>query len=113
MTELRTWSHDRPGKIEVAAAVGVVAGVATLATWLIAQTIPLGWDESVYASQSRSLTTDVATSTWRIYRAPGLPIVGLLGGAFGFADANLRAVAVVLNLVSLAMAWAFARVLGG
>jgi hypothetical protein len=113
MTELRTWSHGRPRTIEVAAAVGVLAAGAILATWLIAQTIPLGWDESVYASQSRSLTTDVGTSTWRIYRAPGLPIVGLLGGAFGFADANLRAVAVALNLVSLTMAWAFARVLGG
>ena len=87
--------------------------VAIGAVWLIGQAIPLGWDESVYASKSRSLLTDIPSSTWAIYRAPGLPVVGLLGGAFGFTDANLRAVAVVLNLGALAMAWAFARVLWG
>ena len=87
--------------------------VAIGAAWLIGQAIPLGWDESVYASKSRSLLTDTPSSTWAIYRAPGLPIVGLLGGAIGFTDANLRAVALVLNLGALTMAWAFARMLWG
>ena len=92
---------------------GILVVVAIGAVWLIGQAIPLGWDESVYASKSRSLLTDIPSSTWAIYRAPGLPVVGLLGGAFGFTDANLRAVAVVLNLGALAMAWAFARMLWG
>ncbi len=93
--------------------VGVLAVVAFAAAWLIGQAIPLGWDESVYASKSRSLLTDTPSSTWAIYRAPGLPVIGLLGGALGFTDANLRAVAVVLNLGALTMAWALARTLWG
>ena len=103
----------RARAFEVAAVVGVLAVVAFAAAWLIGQAIPLGWDESVYASKSRSLLTDATSSTWAIYRAPGLPVVGLLGGAFGFTDANLRAVAVVLNLGALTMAWALARTLWG
>lgn len=93
--------------------VGILVAVAAAAAWLIGQAIPLGWDESVYASRSRSLVTDVPSSTWAIYRAPGLPIVGLLGGAFGFTDASLRAVGLVLSLGALTMAWAFARILWG
>ena len=95
------------------AIVGILVVVAIAAAWQIAQEIPLGWDEAVYASRSRSLVNDLATSTWRIHRAPGLPIVGLLGGVFGFTDANLRAVVVLLNLGSLTMAWVFARALWG
>ena len=99
--------------IEVAAVAGILIVAAIGAVWLIGQAIPLGWDESVYASKSRSLLTDFPSSTWAIYRAPGLPVVGLLGGAFGFVDANLRAVTVVLNIGALAMAWALARMLWG
>jgi len=103
-----------PGRtIEVAAVIGVLVVVAIGAVWLLGQAIPLGWDESVYASKSRSLFTDSPSSTWAIYRAPGLPVVGLLGGALGFTDANLRAVAAVLNLGALTMAWALARTLWG
>ncbi len=99
--------------IEIAAVGGILVVVAIGAVWLIGQAIPLGWDESVYAAKSRSLLTDIPSTTWAIYRAPGLPVVGLLGGAFGFTDANVRAVALVLNLGALAMAWAFARMLWG
>ena len=99
--------------IELAAVAGVLVLVAIAAGWLIGQAIPLGWDEAVYASKSRSLLTDAPSSTWAIYRAPGLPIVGLLGGALGFTDANLRAVALVMSLVTLVLAWAFARILWG
>ena len=113
MTDLRAWSLRRGGVLEIAALMGTLAVVAIAAGWLIGQAIPLGWDEAVYASKSRSLLTDTPSSTWAIYRAPGLPIVGLLGGAFGFTDANLRAVALVMNLGSLALAWSFARILWG
>ena len=57
--------------------------------------------------------TDIPSTTWAIYRAPGLPVVGLLGGAFGFVDANLRAAALLLNLGALTMAWALTRLLWG
>ena len=100
-------------QIEVAALLGILVLVAIAASWLIGQAGPLGWDEAVYASKSRSLLTDTPSSTWAIYRAPGLPIVGLLGGALGFTEANLRAVALAMNLMTLAIAWAFARILWG
>ena len=112
-TEMQAWSIRRRTTIELAAVVGILVVVAIAAGWLIGQAIPLGWDEAVYASKSRSLLTDAPSSTWAIYRAPGLPVVGLLGGAFGFTDANLRAVALVMSLGALAMAWAFARILWG
>ena len=112
-TDLRAWSVRRGRTIEIAAIVGVLVAAAIAALWLLGQAIPLGWDESVYASRSRSLLTDIPSSTWAIYRAPGLPVVGLLGGAFGFTDANLRAVTVVINLGALTMAWAFARIVWG
>jgi 4-amino-4-deoxy-L-arabinose transferase-like glycosyltransferase len=112
-TDPRGWSIRRGRSIEIAAVVGILVVVAIAAVWLIGQAIPLGWDESVYASKSRSLVTDIPSSTWAIYRAPGLPVVGLLGGAFGFTDANLRAVALLFNLGALAMAWALARMLWG
>ena len=104
---------NRGRTIEVAAVIGILVVVAIGAVWLIGQAIPLGWDESVYASKARSLLTDSPSSTWAIYRAPGLPVVGLLGGVFGFSDASLRAVALLLNLGALTMAWAFARMLWG
>jgi hypothetical protein len=113
MTELRAWSIRRGGTIELVALVGILVVVTIAAAWLIGQAIPLGWDEAVYASKSRSLVTDIPSSTWAIYRAPGLPVVGLLGGALGFTDANLRVVALVINLGTLAKAWAFARILWG
>jgi Dolichyl-phosphate-mannose-protein mannosyltransferase len=112
-TNLRAESLPRGRAIEIAAVVGILIVVAVAAAWLIGQAIPLGWDEAVYASKSRSLLTDTPSSTWAIYRAPGLPIAGLLGGALGFTDANLRAVALVMNLATLVLAWALARILWG
>ena len=97
----------------MAAVAGILVVVAIATVWLIGQSVPLGWDESVYASKSRSLVTDIPSTTWAIYRAPGLPVVGLLGGAFGFVDANLRAAALLLNLGALTMAWALTRLLWG
>ena len=67
--------------IELAAVVGILVLVAIAAGLVDRGAVPLGWDEAVYASRSRSLVTDPPSSTWAIYRAPGLPIVGLLGGA--------------------------------
>ena len=113
MTELRAWFYRRSRPLEQAAVVGILGVVAIAAAWLIGQAMPLGWDEAVYASRSRSLLTDTPSSTWAIYRAPGLPVIGLIGGSFGFTDANLRAVALVMSLGALAMAWAFARLLWG
>jgi hypothetical protein len=113
MTELWAWSLGRRRAIEVAALAGILVLVGVAAGWLIGQAIPLGWDEAVYASKSRSLLTDTPSSTWAIYRAPGLPVIALIGGTLGFTDANLRAVASVMSLGALAMAWAFARNLWG
>jgi 4-amino-4-deoxy-L-arabinose transferase-like glycosyltransferase len=113
MTELRVLSIRRGRAIEMAALVTVLVVVAIAAAWLTGRAVPLGWDEAVYASKSRSLLTDAPSSTWAIYRAPGLPVVGLIGGALGFTDANLRAVALAICLGTLAMAWAFARILWG
>ena len=109
----RARSVRRANTIETTALVGILLVVAIAAGWLIGQAIPLGWDEAVYASKSRSLLTDTPSSTWAIYRAPGLPVIGLIGGTLGFTDANLRAVAVVMSLGTLAMAWAFVRQLWG
>lgn len=53
MTDLWAWSIRRGRTIEIAAIVGILVLVAVAAGWLIGQAIPLGWDESVYASQSR------------------------------------------------------------
>ncbi len=113
IAEPRAWFDRQRGQIEVVALGAILVAVAIAAAWLIGQATPLGWDEAVYASRSRSLLTDAPSSTWAIYRAPGLPVVGLIGGAFGFTDANLRAVALAMSLGSLAMAWAFARTLWG
>lgn len=113
ITEPRAWFDRNRGQVEVAALVGILLAVAGAAAWLIGQAIPLGWDEAVYASRSRSLLTDTPSSTWAIYRAPGLPVVGWIGGALGFPDASLRAVALVMSVGTLALAWAFARLLWG
>lgn len=108
-----SWSAHRRKTVEVAIVVGALAVVALAATSVMTDGIPLGWDESVYASKSRSLVTDIPASLWGIYRPPGLPLIGLLGGAFGFADANLRAVTLVLGLMTLTAAWALTRVVWG
>ena len=113
MTDLREGSLHPRKAIEMAAVIAILVAVAIGAVWLIGQAIPLGWDESVYASKARSLLTDTPSSTWAIYRAPGLPVVGLSGGVFGFTDGNLRGVAVLLSLGALTMAWALARMLWG
>jgi 4-amino-4-deoxy-L-arabinose transferase-like glycosyltransferase len=113
IAEPTAWFDRHRGQIEVAALAGILVAVAIAAAWLIGQAMPLGWDEAVYASKSRSLLTDTPSSTWAIYRAPGLPVIGLIGGALGFTDASLRAVALVMSLGTLAMAWAFARTLWG
>ena len=113
ISDLREGSLHPRKAIEMAAVIAILVVVTSGAVWLIGQAIPLGWDESVYASKSRSLLTDSPSSTWAIYRAPGLPVVGLLGGAFGFVDANLRGVAVLLSLGALTLAWALARMLWG
>ncbi|MEP6638093.1 MAG: glycosyltransferase family 39 protein [Chloroflexota bacterium] len=73
----------------------------------------LTWDESVYASQARSLVTDVPSAGFEIYRPPGLPLIGLLTAPFGFGDASLRLTAVGLGLLSLLLLWALARSIYG
>jgi len=109
----RSWSLRRTTTIELAAIGGILLLVAVAGVSLIGRGIPLGWDESVYASRSRSLVTDIPASVWKVYRPPGLPIIGLLGGVFGFTDANLRAVSLVMSLLTLAGAWALTRILWG
>ena len=82
-TNLQAGSLRRGRAIEIAAVVGILIVVAVAAAWLIGQAIPLGWDEAVYASKSRSLLTDTQSSTCPLHRAPGLPIVGLWVGRSG------------------------------
>jgi Dolichyl-phosphate-mannose-protein mannosyltransferase len=106
-------SAGRRNAVEAAIVVAILIAVGLGAASVIAHGSPMGWDESVYASKSRSLLTDIPASLWAIYRPPGLPVIGLLGGAFGFVDANLRAVTLVLGLLTLAGAWALARALWG
>jgi 4-amino-4-deoxy-L-arabinose transferase-like glycosyltransferase len=113
MTVARSWPLRHAGRIELAAVAVTLGLVAIAGATLIAHGISLGWDESVYASRSRSLVTDIPASVWKVYRPPGLPIIGLLGGVFGFTDANLRAVSLVLSVLTLATAWALTRMLWG
>jgi hypothetical protein len=113
MIDPRSWTPRRAAAIEVALVGGLLIVAAFAGASLIGHGIPLGWDESVYASRSRSLVTDIPASVWKIYRPPALPIIGLLGGTFGFTDANLRAVSLVMSLLTGAGAWALTRVLWG
>ena len=85
----------------------VVVGLAIALT--ILRSSPLGWDEAVYASKARSLVTDTPASWFRIYRPPGLPILGLAAAPVGFAEAGLRGVTLALGLASLLMVFALAR----
>ncbi len=113
MTDIMSWSTRRLGATEGAVVLGILALVGIAATSVILYGIPLGWDEALYASKSRSLVTDIPASIWRIYRPPGLPLIGLLGGPFGFSDASLRAVTLILGLLTLMTVWAFTRILWG
>ena len=73
----------------------------------------LTWDEAVYASQARSLVSDVPSAYWGNYRPPGLPVLGTVAVAGGFSDLALRSVSLVLNLATLAMAYLLARQMWG
>jgi 4-amino-4-deoxy-L-arabinose transferase-like glycosyltransferase len=99
--------------VEAVVVTGIVAAVMLAATIVIFGDVPLGWDEAVYASRSRSLVTDIAASHWQVYRPPGLPALGLLGGTLGFADQSLRAVTLVLGVATLVTIWWLARALWG
>ena len=113
MVDSRSLTPGRAATIEIAVVGGLLIVAALAGATLIGHGIPLGWDESVYASRSRSLVTDIPASVWKIYRPPALPIIGLLGGAFGFTDANFRAVSLVMSLLTVASAWALTRILWG
>ena len=113
MTDPRSLTPRRAAFIEAALVGGLLIVAALAGASLIGHGIPLGWDESVYASRSRSLVTDIPASVWKIYRPPALPVIGLLGGAFGFTDANLRAVSLLMSLLTVGGAWALTRVLWG
>lgn len=113
MIDRRRSSLRRARAIEPVVIGGILLLVMISGAYVITRGIPFGWDESVYASRSRSLVTDIPAAVWKIYRPPGLPVVGLLGGAFGFTDTSLRAVALVMSVLTLAGAWALARMLWG
>ena len=113
MTDPWFWSPRRATTVEIAVVGAILAAVAVAGASLIAAGIPLGWDESVYASRSRSLVTEIPAAVWKDYRPPGLPVLGLLGGALGFTDASLRALSVAMSLATLGGAWALARMLWG
>ena len=85
-------------------------GLAMLRVALV--NAPLGYDESVYASETRSFVTGVPT-LWAIYRPPGLPLVGLTALPLGLSDASLRIAAAACGLLALGLVWGLARLLWG
>jgi hypothetical protein len=103
----------RPRRTEsiVIAAILIVAAAGAFV--VAARTGQLTWDEVVYASQARSLVSDVPSVYWAPYRPPGLPLLGTLAAVGGFSDISLRAITLVLGFLALAITWAVARQLWG
>ena len=99
--------------VERAIVVIVLACVGLVMTVAVLHSGDLGWDEAVYATKARSFVTDVPLSLFQVYRPPGLPIVGILTAPFGVSELSLRALALILGLSSLLIAWALARSLFG
>jgi hypothetical protein len=71
-----------------------------------------GYDESVYASETRSFVTGTP-AFWHIFRPPGLPIAGLAAVPFGLSDVSLRVVAATGALLLFGLAWSLARLMWG
>jgi hypothetical protein len=99
-------------RAEAFVAVGLllIAGVVGSTHVLTARA--LSYDEALYASQARSLVTDLPAA-WPVHRPPGLPVVGVLAAPAGFSDVSMRVLTLVLGLVNLALVWALARTMWG
>jgi 4-amino-4-deoxy-L-arabinose transferase-like glycosyltransferase len=87
----------------------ILALTAIVAAILVVRAGQLGWDEAVYASQARSLVTDVPSAWWFPYRPPGLAILGTVASPAGFTEVGLRAVTAILGLLSVGLVWVTAR----
>jgi 4-amino-4-deoxy-L-arabinose transferase-like glycosyltransferase len=99
--------------VDVLFAIGVLVVAFAAAAWVISLGRQLTWDEAVYATKARSLTSAIPASFWRIYRPPGLPYLALAAAPFGYSDMTVRLVSASAGVLSVAAAWALARTLWG
>jgi hypothetical protein len=97
----------REYRATAAALLGVGLALTT-GTWAWFQQVEpyLGHDESVYAAQARSWLTGQPATGWEVYRPVGLPALarvalGAVGAGSGVATATVRAVGLVLALLTL------------
>jgi hypothetical protein len=94
----------------VASVVAVFAGAVSLG---IAQRIPFGWDESVYALISRHWLFGTPASGWGPYRPPGLSVLAVIPNLFTSNEAAFRAIGLVFGCLTVLAVWLVARRLGG
>ena len=110
MTTRRGAIPRLPGGVGLELIVVAVTFACIVATGaiLILRTGQLTMDETVYASQARSLVGDVPFN-WPIYRPPGLAVLGTVAAVAGFSEVSLRAISLLLSIVTVAMVWLVAR----
>jgi 4-amino-4-deoxy-L-arabinose transferase-like glycosyltransferase len=105
-------SHRFAGVLELLGVAAILVGIGLIAAYVILRGAELGYDESVYASRTRTFVTGIPTA-WGIFRPPGLPIVGLGALPFGLTDASLRLLTAAFGLALLGLAWGLARRMWG
>jgi hypothetical protein len=98
---------------EAGVIVGLLAIIAAAGSVRIFGRTALGWDEAVYASKARSLVSDIPAAHWAEYRPPVMPLLGVLAAPWDFSEHSLRAITLVLGLVTLVLVWALARQVWG
>ncbi|HEX9889174.1 MAG TPA: hypothetical protein VGA69_06825, partial [Nitriliruptorales bacterium] len=60
-----------------AALVLVLVVFAAIVAWLIAQDMPVEWDEAVYAGRARAWVSDLPATGWGDHRPPGVPLLAI------------------------------------
>lgn len=108
-----TPAHRSRGRLELAAVAGILAFITVVGFVLAAGRGHFNWDEAVYASQARSLITDIPFDWFQPHRPPGLALIGLLAAPTSFNDFALRGLTVLLGVLTLAILWALTRSVWG
>jgi hypothetical protein len=101
------------GRAEIVG-VGVTLGVfAAVTLVVIVLDRQYTWDESLYATKTRALVTEIPSAYWGLFRPPGLTFIGLAALPVGLGDVSLRVASAVCGILAVGLAWGLARILWG
>jgi hypothetical protein len=101
------------GRAELVGIAALLGLLAAVTLYVIVLDRQFTWDESIYATKTRSLVTAIPATGWAIYRPPGLAVVGLAAAPLGIADVGLRVASAAWGILAIGLAWGFTRMLWG